>query len=423
MSIIRPFRAVIYNPQRIKNLTNVVCPPYDIISPVRQAHYRNLHAYNLIHILLSKEMPGENKYILAGRYFRQWLKEGILIQETEPAIYLYSQDYNLKGETKTRLGFIGLLKLDDKNSAIYGHEHTQVEPKTDRLRLLKQVRANLSPIFVIISDRKKIIPRTFEHCLRQEKPFIELIDDDKTTHRLWRITSGDILSKIQADMRTENIFIADGHHRYEVACTYRERMMKRLHKVTGEEPFNFMLTYFTSTDQRGLTVLPIHRLIKVKKSFEWGKFQAALREYFEIEDVRDKSQFFFMMEKAGGTEHVLGMYRDRQFFLLRLKNIKILEKEMPERPKEYRSLDVSILNYIILKKVIGLEIDDRNIIYNPDPEELISTVDNGESNIAFFLNPIKVQQIMDVALVGEKMPPKSTYFYPKVLSGMVINKF
>jgi uncharacterized protein (DUF1015 family) len=423
MTKIKPFRAAIYNQGKIKDLSKVVCPPYDIISPAGQKYFHELNPYNLIHILLGEDLVGEDKYRRAGHYFRNWLKEQILILDEKPAIYFYSQQYNLKGEKRTRLGFISLLRLEDKDSSVFGHEHTRLEPKEDRYKLLKQVKANLSPIFVIFLDKKRVIQRTYQH-IQDQKPFIDIIDNEKVTHRVWKLNNEDMLNNMQVRMQDENIFIADGHHRYEVACGYRNEIKKKLGAITGEEGFNYILTYFTNTDSRGLSILPIHRLVKLDKKMAIDELKGSLQDYFDVEEVKDKAHFFFLMEKGGRTEHVLGMYKDKKYWLLRLKNIKILDKMIGDKPKEYRSLDVSILNHIILQKILGLDLEDKETLsFIPNSEELIDRVDNNPAYIAFFLNPVKIQEIIAVALNGERMPPKSTYFYPKVLSGLVMNKF
>ena len=423
MAKIRPFRAVSYNQGKISDLSKVVCPPYDIISPARQEYYHSLHPNNFIHILLGKDIPGEDKYRRAGVYFKDWLKNKILIQAEAPAMYFYSQEYILRGEKKTRLGFIGLLHLEDKNSSVFRHEHTHLEPKEDRIRLLKQVKANLSPIFVLFHDKKRIIQSTCQQCIQGKKPIIDITDDEKTIHKLWQIDSGDILDKMQSKIQNENIFIADGHHRYEVACAYRDEMKKRLDATTDEEDFNYILTYFTNVESKGLTILPIHRLVRLSSKLDFENLVINLKEYFDVDEVKDRTQFFFLMEKGGLAEHVLGMYKNKRYLLLRLKNVKILDKMIGDRPKAYRSLDVSIFNYIILKNILRIGLEDKeNISFNPYTDELIRRVDADTSYIAFFLNPVKVQQMISVALTGERMPPKSTYFYPKVLSGLVINK-
>jgi uncharacterized protein (DUF1015 family) len=376
-------------------------------------------------MLLGKDMPGEDKYHRAMGYFRDWLKDRIFIQDASPAIYFYSQQYSLKGQKRTRLGFISLLQLDeDGRSSTFGHEHTHLEPKEDRLKLLRAVKANLSPIFVVFLDRKRIIQRTYEQYLKDKKPFIDIVDDEKIVHKAWRLDSRDILEKIQNQMRNENIFIADGHHRYEVACVYRDKMRQRLGALTQEEPFNYIMAYFTNLLSSGLTILPIHRLVKLAIPLDIDKFKNVLKDYFALEEIKDKARLFFLMEKAGSAEHVLGMYKDNKYYLLRLKNIKILDRMISDKPPEFRSLDVSVLNYLILKNILGITLEDKeNLSFSNDAEELIRRVDNNNLYIAFFLNPARIQQVVSISLSGEKMPPKSTYFYPKVLSGLVINKF
>jgi uncharacterized protein (DUF1015 family) len=424
MTKIKPFNAIVYNQQNFKDLSAVVCPPYDVISPLKQQYYHDINPYNFIHILLGKDITGEDKYRRAKDYFNSWLKNKVLIQEEKSAIYFYSQQFNLKGEKRIRLGFIALLHLENKRPSVFGHERTRLESKEDRLRLLRQVKANLSPIFVIFSDRKRIIQRIYQQCVLGNKPYIDIVDDDKVIHKLWRIEGPEILTSITSSMAEENIFIADGHHRYEVACNYQEEMKKKQGAITGDERFNYILAYFTDAASRGLMILPIHRLVKLDYPLVAENFREGLKEYFAVEEVKDKNRFFFLMEKAGRAEHILGMYQDKKYWLLRLKNIKILDKMIGDKPHEYRSLDIAILNYLVLRKILGLDLENKDrITFSTNADELIEQVDNSRSYIACFLNPVKVEQIMSVALTGEKMPSKSTYFYPKVLSGLVINKF
>ncbi|MBU1923936.1 MAG: DUF1015 domain-containing protein [Candidatus Omnitrophica bacterium] len=425
MTKIKAFKAVFYNPEKIKDFNQVVCPPYDVISPLAQDTYHERSVYNFIHILLAKDSATDDKYRRAGSIFRDWLKDTVLVQDKRPAIYFYSQQYVIRGEKKTRLGFISLLKLgDDKGSAVFGHENTHTEAKQDRFRLLKQVKANLSPIFVIFLDKKRIIQRIFQKYIFGKEAFIEVIDDEKTLHKLWRLDTPEALEVIEASMSNENIFIADGHHRYEVSCAYRDLMREKLGaQFSGEEDFNYCLSYFTNTDYRGLSISPIHRLFKLDAELDLMDFIFRAKEYFDVDQVKEKVRFFFLMEKAGCTEHLLGVYKDKKYFLLRLKNIKILDKLTVNKPKEYRMLDVAILNYLVLKNILSFDLDNLpKVRYDPDPEELIKEVDADPLKVAFFLNPVKIGQIIEVALGGNKMPPKSTYFYPKVLSGLVINK-
>ncbi|MFH0762778.1 MAG: DUF1015 domain-containing protein [Candidatus Omnitrophota bacterium] len=423
MTQIKPFRGVIYNQQKIKDLSSLACPPYDVISPAMQQQYYDLSPYNFIRILLRKDTCGEDKYQAAGETFRKWLQDEVFIQDDTPAIYFYSLQYKIKGQTKSRLGFIALLRLEDKDSRIWRHEHTRPAPKEDRLKLLRQARANLSPIFVVFSDKKRVIPHMYEQHIKTKEPFIRLIDQEQDIHQLWRISSPEILEKIQQKINGESFFIADGHHRYEVACAYRDEIKKAPGKITQGQNLDYIMAYFTNTDPRGLSILPIHRLLKDDSRLDDDSFIVKLREHFEEEEVREKERFFFLMEKGGCRQHVLGMYRRKKFYLLRLRNPKILDSMIADKSGEYRSLDISILNQLILKKVLGLDLENKeNLEFNPSIDEIIEKADLNPSNTAFFLNPVKIQEIIAVSLAGERMPAKSTYFYPKVLSGLLINK-
>lgn len=420
---IKPFKALFYNQEKLGDLSALTCPPYDVISASQQDYYYKLNPYNFIHLILRKEVPGEDKYKAAGELFKDWIKNKILIQDAFPGIYFYSQQYNIKGENKLRLGFIALLGLGGNDSSVFGHEHTRIEAKEDRLKLIKKVNANLSPIFIVSKDGKRIIQRVYQH-IQNDPPYMEAKDTEKTVHKLWKINSPELINLVQSGMSKEDAFIADGHHRYEVSCVYRDEIKAKLgDKFKDDSSFNYTLAYFTNTDTRGLSILPIHRLLKLDKSLDLSKFIVELKKYFDVEEIKDKARFFFLMEKGGCSEHVLGMYKEKKFFLLRLKNIKMLDKLISDKPKEYRSLDVSILNHIIFKDMLGYDSANKNNLkYSPETEGFIEAVDNDPLSIAFFINPVKMQQIIDVALNGNKMPAKSTYFYPKVLSGLVVNK-
>lgn len=380
--------------------------------------------YNMIHLEFGKDKPGEDKYKLAETYFNNWLKEEILIQDKKPAIYFYNQRFAVRGETKERLGFIALLRLEGKGNTVFPHEHTRLEPKEDRFQLIRRVEANLSPIFVLFSDEKRIIRRTYERYIKDTAPFIEISDEEKMSHKIWRLNSEDAWELFQAQMENKNIFIADGHHRYEVALAFKEEMKQKLGNLPEEADFNYIMAYFTNIEGKALSILPIHRLVEGISDFRIDTFKEKIKAYFDIQEIKERAQFLLLLEKAGVRENTLGMYKDKKFYLLRLKNKKILDKEILDKPKEYRSLDVTILNYIVLKRILGLDLEDKEKIkFNPNTDELISRVDNDNSSVAFFLNPVKIGQLVSIAQAGERMPPKSTYFYPKVFAGLLINKF
>lgn len=424
MTKVKPFKAFNYNQDKIKDLSKVVCPPYDIIPPERQEYLHNLNPYNFIHILLGKDTPGEDKYKRAAGYFDAWIRDKILSQDEVPAIYVYAQDYKIKGENRSRLGFIALLRLPDKHASVFGHEHTSLAPKEDRLKLLKSTQANLSPIFVVFGDKRRIVSVMLKEHVSNKKAFIDIVDDEKNTHKVWRVSDPEILKKIQTCMEGENIFIADGHHRFEVASAYKDEMMQKTDKYGGEEDFNYTLAYFTNTDMHGLCILPVHRLVTLGRRIDTDNLILTLKEYFDLEEVKDKdkTRFFFLLEKAGRHEHVIGMYKDGRRWLVRLKNIKILDKVMGDRPLEFRQVDVAIFNQMVLNRLISSGTEEADIVYTHNANDVLEAVDQNPASIGFLLNPAKIEQITAVALSGEKMPPKSTYFYPKVLSGLVVNK-
>ena len=424
MAKIRPFSAVTYNPEKVSDLSGVVCPPYDVISPEDQEMYHKLNPHNFIRLILGKDSPEEDRYKLAARLLKDWLDKGILTQGKDPAIYFYNQVYSIKGEKKNRIGFIALLKLEEDKNVVFPHENTRSEPKEDRFRLIKAVKANLSPIFVIFSDAARIIQRTSEKVLKSTQPVIDIVDKEGVEHQLWQITDKEALDKITSQMQDRQVFIADGHHRYEVAMNFREKMIKSGH-LDPEADFNYVMAYFTNVEAKGLTVLPIHRLVRCLRGFNFEHFLVELEKYFDIEEIKEKNRFFFLLQKAGERQNTLGMYKDGKYYLLRLKNIKLLEKVADlNKPKEFRSLDIAILNSLILKKILGMDIEDKERIrFSHNEDELIRESEANKNSIVFLLNSIKVEQLISIARLRERMPSKSTYFYPKVISGLVINKF
>lgn len=423
MAEIKPFRAFFYNPQKISDLSKVVCPPYDVIDSKQQDFYHSLDPYNMIHLILGKDIADEDKYKKAAEYFENWIKEQILIQDSRACIYFYVQNYNLKGENKIRSGFISLLSLAEDNR-IFPHEHTHIEPKEDRLRLLEMVGANLSPIFVLFQDKHRIISRIYEQYIVDKIPFIELMDQENVSHKLWRIDDNHILDLIQKSMLDRDIFIADGHHRYEVAVTYRNRMREKYNFDKERlKDFDYIMAYFTNMESRGLTVLPVHRLVR-KVDIDMDTLKKNLNQFFDLEQIKQKDKFFFYLNKAGLNQPTLGLYKNGCYFLLRLKSLGFLDKMNRDKPLRYYKLDVSILNHIVFKEVLNIEPDDRDrVIFEQDAEKLIIQSDRDDKSMVFLLNPIKIDDMVAIASSGFRLPPKTTYFYPKVLSGLLINKF
>ena len=418
MTEIRGFKAVHYNSAKIKDISRVVCPPYDVISPAQQDAFYKASEYNFIRVLLGKEKPGDddrdNKYTRAKQIFDQWLQEGILVQDEKPCIYYYLQEYKVMGEKYSRSGIIALMRIpDDKGSRIFPHENTHARAKEDRMRILQTLHANLSPIFVCFSDREKTVEKIFQKIIAQE-PCSRITDEDNVRHTVWRLDDPAAIAKIAESFSQQPLFIADGHHRFEVAKEYRRMRMARLERSTGEEPFNFVLTYFTNMDSRDLKIFPMHRIVK-----RFPMNLRALEEFFRIDRIKHKEDLVVLLAKAGQNEHAFGLYTREGIYLLRLKNKLLIDKYVTEGSKDFRQLDATILKYFIFDRV-GVASED--IIYTKDLHDTMNLVDSGEAEASFVMNAVRIQQLKSIALNGERMPPKTTYFYPKVLSGLAIYK-
>jgi len=419
MSALKPFAAVFYNKEKLENLSEVFCPPYDVISKEQQDAYYKQDPYNFIRLELTKETPKDtdkdNKYTRAKKTYEEWLKKGILKQDEKACIYFYKQDYKYQGQKYTRTGFLGLLKInEDSGVRILPHEHTHAAAKTDRLTLWSTLKSNLSPIFVGYADKAGKIDRIFFKDMAHQKPCLEAMDQDKVKHTIWRLEDPDKIQEIMNVIDGQNLFICDGHHRFEVANQLRRDALKKSAKTTGEESYNYVMTYFTNMDSKDLQIFPIHRIVK--------KFPISvnlLEQYFRIDRVKNKIDWMVLLARAGQNEHAFGLYNKQGMFLLRLKNKMLIEKMVKEGTKDYRSLDAAILKAFILDQV-GVSPDD--IVYSKDPDEVVNAVNEGIAEAGFILNPVTVKQLRSIALADERMPPKTTYFYPKVLSGLTIYK-
>ena len=415
MTEIKPFQGIHYDPERIINASKVMCPPYDVISPLQQDAFYAASEHNFIRVDLGKDKPGDdkdnNKYTRAKDIFNQWLKDGILVQDDQPSIYYYRQEYKVQGERHSRLGFIALMKIQDEaNSKIFPHENTHAAAKEDRYKLWTTVGANLSQIFVCFSDKERKVEKVFSAHVAATKPMFEVIDEDGVKHVFWRLDEPKFVNQIVHTLANQALFIADGHHRYEVACEIRRHKLARVEKPTGQEPFNFVMTYFTNIDSKDLRIFPMHRIVKKLP----GQL-SFLEEFFRMDRIKSRTDLLVLLAKAGQNEHAFGLYTKAGYMLLRLKNTALIDKTIKEGSRDYRRLDATILKYFVFDK-LGVKSED--IIYTKDAAEVIVRVNDGAAEAGFIMNPVKIQQLKAVALNGERMPPKTTYFYPKVLTGL-----
>ncbi len=420
MSALKPFQGVFYNKEKVDNLSDVFCPPYDVISPQQQDAYYKQNPHNFIRLELAKETSKDNakdnKYTRAKKTYEEWLKKGVLTQDETPCVYFYKVDYKYQGQKYTRTGFLGLLNIgEDKGVKILPHEHTHAAAKTDRLMLWTALKSNLSPIFVGYADKAGKIDKMFLKELASRKPDLEAVDQDKVKHMIWRLDDPAKIQEIINVIDGQNLFICDGHHRFEVSNQMRKEALKKVKKPTGQESFNFVMTYFTNMDSKDLQIFPIHRVIK--------KFPISvnlLEQYFRIDKIKTKTDLLVLIARAGQNEHAFGLYTKNGMYLLRLKNKMLIEKHVQEGSKDYKSLDAAILKAFIFDQV-GVKSED--ITYSKDPAEVMQFVDEAQAEAGFILNPVQINQLRAIALNDERMPPKTTYFYPKVLSGLTIHKW
>jgi len=419
MANIKPFKAVYYNEKKVKDISKVVSPPYDVISPEEQEELHNLSPYNFTHIDFGNTKPSDdkanNRYTRAKKTYASWLKKGVIVKDEAPSIYFYKQDYKIMGQKHSRMGFVSLMELENEDeSKIYPHENTHSKAIDDRLKLCESLKSHLSSIFVCYSDKHRKIEKIFTKHVLVKKPMIDILDNDKVHHKLWRLDDPELIKDINTSLSGQHLFIADGHHRYKVAMEYRSKRLSRMTNPTGREGFNYVMTYFTNMDSRDLQIFPMHRIVKkLSKKLDF------LEEFFRIDNIKRKEDLLIFLARAGRNEHAFGLYTREGIKLLRLKNRLLIEKYVKEGSKEYKNLDAVILKSFVLDRV-GIKSDD--IMYTKSMDDVTGMVDESRADAGFIMNPVKITQLRAIALNGERMPPKTTYFYPKVLSGLTVYK-
>lgn len=406
MTIIKPFKGIVYNPEKI-NEDDVMCPPYDIISDELKEILYNKSPYNIVRIDYGKNSSDVDKYSLAKQYLNKWLEDGILVQEKDPCFYGYEIHYSYKNKKKILRGIIGTLKIEEFGKGIYPHEQTYSKPKTDRLNLMKACMANTSLIFSIYRSKERITSQILENL---KNPYLQARDLNGNIHRLFKIKEQAQINKIMEEFKNKPIFIADGHHRYEVALEFKKQM-NELYPEQKDSPWNYVLMFLTNIEDDGYLILPTHRLLStslpVKEQLENQRDLFHLFEFNKDEDIQEA------IEKMGNKN--IGVYlKDNKFYILQYKG-----PCLDYLPEELKHFDVSILEEVILKKMFP----QREVCYDIDIEKGIKMVQEGKCDAIFILRATKVEEIERVALAGLRMPPKSTYFYPKLLTGMVINSF
>lgn len=440
MAKIAPFRAVRYNLEKIQDPAHVTAPPYDVISPQLQEELYRRSPFNLVRLILGKiedsDDETDNRYTRAAGFFQQWLEDGILSRDAQSSIYLYDEEYQVEGlGTVVRKGFIALARLEDfATGMVKPHEKTLSGPKADRLQLTKACKANFSPIFGLYSD-PCCVQEALTWELKKRTPDVEVTDDEGVVHRLWQVTDGTVIKKVCDLLENKPLFIADGHHRYETALNYRDFRRGQCADFSGKELFNFVLMYFANMEDQGMLIFPTHRLVHGLESFRLEPFLAALKGYFEVEahtfdpdDAESRREVRDILNNKGEAKPAIGLFAGgRTLYLLTLKDAKIMDAFFDDKAsKALRTLDVSILHRLVLEKLLHItpeaQEQQTNLRYVKNFDEPFSLVQSGEFQLAFLMNATRMTQVRDVANAGEKMPQKSTYFYPKLLSGLVINR-
>jgi uncharacterized protein (DUF1015 family) len=419
MADVQPLRALHYDPAVVDSLQAVVSPPYDVIDPEQRAALAERSPYNVVRIDLPEAEGGGqgDPYAHAADQLERWQADGAVVRDEEPAIWALVQDYVAPdGSARTRRGLFARVRVEEYGAGrIRPHERTHAGPREDRLRLTRATKANLSPIFSLYSDPEGAAWAAVEPAT-VEPPVAELTDDEGTTHRLWRVADAGAIATVQTALRDAELLIADGHHRYETARVYAE-------EVGGEGEHRYVLMCLVALEDPGLTVFPTHRLIRDTTSQTQEALATTLREHFDIAEIEHAE-----LRPPDGDGPLTMGYIDSFFkraFRLALKDPAVAERALDGRPEPFRRLDTALLEALVLKGPLGLSDDDidhmRGLGYARSDEEALELVLTGAFDAAFFLRATPVAQIREVAATGVNMPPKTTYFYPKIPTGLLFN--
>ena len=450
MAEIQPFRAYRYDTNRVA-LNDVLTQPYDKITPAMQERYYAASPYNLIAIEKGRALPGDspenNVYTRAARTVEQWIAEKILVPDPAPAIYVYSQAFEVPGThtRRERIGFIALTRVEDYDAqVVFRHERTLSAAKADRIELLRRTRAQTGQLFLLYDEPSQQIDRWLDEAARKNPP-LAMTDEYGVTHKLWPVSDPSFVARIQKAMAPKKLVIADGHHRYETALHYRDECRARAGKTDPLAAPEFAMATFINTHSKGLTILPTHRTVANLPNFDFDRFRKTLAPYFDwysypfLNAEERQSAYAEFRKDLEGRSHgrrALGVYAGSgsaadseekpgpAFYLFALQRGIDLEDVMPEVPEAQRELDVVLLHRLILQKGLGITPEDvaseKSVGYEREMDAALAAVDSGHAQIAFLLNPVPVKQVVEIALGGNVMPQKSTDFYPKLLSGIAI---
>jgi uncharacterized protein (DUF1015 family) len=414
MADVEPLRALHYALERTGGLQEVIAPPYDVISPEDRTELEARSPYNVVRI----DLPvGEDPYAVAAEQLATWRKQGVIVRDEQPAVWVLEQDYTgPDGSLRQRRGFLARVRVEEYGPGrIRPHERTHPGPKEDRLNLTRATQANLSPIFSLFDDPDNTASEALDRTTKTD-PWGQATDEDGTVNRLWRITDPGLIAQITGAAKPAELLIADGHHRYETARVYAE-------EIGGEGPHRYVLMCLVALEDPGLTVFPTHRLLRDLRPDQHETLANALRDNFELTRLDSTAQ----LAPAYGQPVRFG-YIDAHFrhpWMLTLKDQTIADEALSDHAEPYRRLDTAVLEALILKGALEMSDEDidhmAGLDYARDFDDALSLVESGERDAAFFLAPTPIEEVRAVAAAGESMPPKSTYFFPKVPTGLLFN--
>ena len=431
MAEIKSFRGLRYS-EKAGEIGTLCCPPYDIISKDEREQFLATNPYNIIRLELPAALsdnPDLDVYGTAGQFLRDWLGKGILKNDDEESIYVYEMEFEIAGidAKKSVTGFVCLVKIEEFSKGIVlPHEETLSKAKTDRFNLMKATNCNFSQIYSLFKDDSGDIDRLLSEA-KKAAPNSAFTDRDGVTHKLWVVTDDSLIKKIVTLFGDKKIYIADGHHRYETALNYRN-YFKESGKSSEENTADYVPMTLVSMEHKGLVVFPTHRIVRDLSEYRQSEIISKCEEYFDITSDLNREKAESALDEAyKNGEKAFVLYGGGQnYIFLKLKNPDIMRDFMPEASAALRGLDVSVLHTLVLERIFGIDKENManqvNLTYTKIPDEAIAAVDGGSANCCFLLNPTRVDEIGGVAAAGEKMPQKSTYFYPKLTTGLVMNQ-
>ena len=424
MPTISPFRALCYAPGLRPGLDRLVAPPYDVIPDERRARLAARHANNVVHLDLPRPPAGDDPYAWSARLLREWIRDGVLAREERPAFYACEQRYRApSGEERTRRGFFARLRLEPLDGGVViPHERTLDRPRADRQRLLAATGTHLSPVFLLHPDPGGAVSSLMRETAGQE-PFMEARDDEGTASRVWRIDDPERTAFLVDRLADRWALIADGHHRYESALAYREER-----RAAGHDDARDLLVFLCSLEDEGLSIFPIHRLVHSLPAPGAERLPGRLRGDFRLEPVADEAALRRGLQARLGRPGVfgVGLRAGRELYLAEWIEGAGLEREaMAGIPEPLRRLDVILLHRLVLEGILGITAEDQarqtNLDYAKDDREWAARLRQGGAEVGFLMNPTRMEQVIEVTRKGLRLPQKSTYFHPKVLTGLVFD--